>query len=345
MPEIPDLTDASWQSRRSDLELRASILDGKGPAMPPAGGKIRADQARVLVDYVRTFAPVKKSSENRDRSSTADFEERFRHLQEEQDQLRKQFQELSAQPAHGGTPRPSQSPKNEEGGSTTAKKRSEAQSVPSGNIATMSPPRDITDPPGDELGSVSRDLASAQETSPERTPGNGDQDPDPPAAPEDAAAAEDAALKPMGFLEKLVAWLAKFHAASVHFPIGLLTAAAFAELLRLATGQPVFDVISRFCVWCGALGALLAGGLGWLLGGFHLTDGSWVMMTHRWLGTSTAGCAVLVLVLSEVSRRSVRASVRGCFRATVLVTAVVVSVTGFFGGAVAFGLDHYNWPQ
>jgi hypothetical protein len=28
-----------------------------------------------------------------------------------------------------------------------------------------------------------------------------------------------------------------------------------------------------------------------------------------------------------------------------LVLAALVSVTGFFGGAVVFGIDHYTWPR
>ena len=75
------------------------------------------------------------------------------------------------------------------------------------------------------------------------------------------------------------------------------------------------------------------------------TDPSWVMMTHRWLGTSTVVCAGLVLVLSELSRRPDRRRTRMVFLIAVLTLAVLVSVTGFFGGAVAYGLDHYAWPR
>jgi hypothetical protein len=34
-----------------------------------------------------------------------------------------------------------------------------------------------------------------------------------------------------------------------------------------------------------------------------------------------------------------------CFRVALLVVAGLVSITGFFGGAVVFGLDHYTWPR
>src|SRR5439155_19685227 len=109
-----------------------------------------------------------------------------------------------------------------------------------------------------------------------------------------------------------------------HFPIALLTAAAVAELLRMATSNPAFDAISRYCVWFGTLTAVVAGVLGWFLGGFRLTDASWVLMTHRWLGTSTVASAGLVLVLSEVSRRPDRRRTRLWFRVTLLVAAVLV---------------------
>jgi uncharacterized membrane protein len=131
----------------------------------------------------------------------------------------------------------------------------------------------------------------------------------------------------------------------VHFPIALLTAAAVAELLGIATGRPAFGAITRYCVWFGTLTALAAGTLGWFLGGFHLTDASWVLTTHRWLGTSTVLCAGSVLLLCEASRSPDRRRTRTCFRAWLFAVAALVSVTGFFGGAVVFGLKHYTWPQ
>jgi uncharacterized membrane protein/mono/diheme cytochrome c family protein len=146
-------------------------------------------------------------------------------------------------------------------------------------------------------------------------------------------------------LGKLIRWLGNFHPPAVHFPIALLTAAAVAELLGIATGKPAFEAITRYCVWFGALTAMVAGPLGWCLGGFHLTDASWVKMMHRWLGTSTVAFAGLALALCEVSRAPNRQRARMWFRATLLIVVILVSVTGFLGGALVFGLDHYDWPQ
>jgi hypothetical protein len=112
----------------------------------------------------------------------------------------------------------------------------------------------------------------------------------------------------------------------------------------MATGKPTFDAITRYCVWFGTITAAGAGALGWFLAGFRLTDPSWVLTTHRWLGTSTVACALLVLALSEVSRHPDWRRTRMCFRVTLLVAAALLSATGCFGGAVVFGIDHYTWP-
>jgi uncharacterized membrane protein len=162
---------------------------------------------------------------------------------------------------------------------------------------------------------------------------------------EGSAPEEIAEARPPGcFFHKLIRWLGKFHPPAVHFPIALLTMAAVAELLRLITGRPSFEAVSRYCVWFGALTAAVASMLGWLLGDFRLTDASGVLTAHRWLGTATAGCAGLVLLLTEVSRRPDRRRTRMWCRVTLLVAAGLVLVTGFFGGAVVFGLEHYTWP-
>jgi mono/diheme cytochrome c family protein/uncharacterized membrane protein len=238
LERIPNFTDATWQARRTDAQLVASVLDGKGGKMPAWREKIGKEQARGLVVYVRTFAAATKA-------------------------------------------------------------------LP------------VQNPPGDEQEEQAEGAQAG------------------PAEPTTA----------QGFFASLIRWLGNFHAAVVHFPIGLLTAAATAELLRLVTARPDFDAVVRYCIWFGALAAVAAGTLGWFLAGFRLTDASWELTTHRWLGTTTVTCAVLVLVLEEVSRRCDRRWALLWARGTLLAVATLVLATGFFGGAVAFGFDHYDWPQ
>jgi mono/diheme cytochrome c family protein len=166
-PEIPDFTDASWQARRGDARLRASILDGKGQEMPTWREEmITEDQARRLVARVRAFA-----------SSTGES-------------------------------------------------------------------------------------------------GQGKQEAPIPAEPTEAKSPECPS-------ERLIAWVGKFHPAAVHFRIALLTAAAVAEFLRLATGNSIFEPVARFCVWLGLLTAVGAAALGWSAANARLTDASWVLTAHH----------------------------------------------------------------
>jgi mono/diheme cytochrome c family protein/uncharacterized membrane protein len=229
-PDIPDFTNPSWQAGRSDAQLQASILDGKGTEMPSFRDRIGQEEARRLAAHVRTFS------------------------------------------------------------------RSAEGSGPDG-----------------------------PEESAETEPGNETQ-------------------PPRTFAARLLAWLGKSHPPAVHFPIGLLTAAAVAELLRLVTGRPGFAAAARFCLWFGALSAVGAGALGWLLAGFRVTDPSWVLTTHRWLGTTTVVGAALALALSEAGRHPGRSVCRRCAPVTLLLAAGLVLATGFFGGAVVFGLAHFAWP-
>jgi mono/diheme cytochrome c family protein len=92
--EIPDFSNHKWQSSRSDVELLVSILDGKGTHMPGFRGKLRESEARDLVASVRAFAPAPGAGS----TATAkpdEFERRYRELQEELEDLKKQFREVS----------------------------------------------------------------------------------------------------------------------------------------------------------------------------------------------------------------------------------------------------------
>jgi plastocyanin len=149
---------------------------------------------------------------------------------------------------------------------------------------------------------------------------------------------------PSGLAGEVIRWLGKFHPSAANFPIALLVAAAIAEILFALTRRPTFDAANRFCLWFGALAAVLTGTLGWFLGGFRTADTSWVMTTHRWLGTATDVLAVVALVAGEASRRPGRETVRRWFGVLLVVVALMVLAAGFFGGALLYGIQHYDWP-
>ncbi len=145
-------------------------------------------------------------------------------------------------------------------------------------------------------------------------------------------------------LPKLLRWLGRFHPPSVNFPIALIVAAALAETLRRRTKNPSFDTSMRFCLWLGVMGAVGGGMLGWFFAGFSLTDDSWLMTVHRWMGTATVAVALITLVVNEADRGSPGSGPPPWRTLLLFLAAVMVLVTGFFGGAMVYGLDHYAWP-
>ena len=163
----------------------------------------------------------------------------------------------------------------------------------------------------------------------------------PPAAPAPDAAAAAAAP----FYQRFLTWVGKFHPASTHFPIALLMTAVLAELLAWRFKKPEWTLLVRFLVVLGTLGAIMTATLGWFAN-YPLRSGSpveWVYMVHRFLGISTAvwGAICAVLICLPGCREGTMARLR--FRGALLLGAALVSITGFLGGKLTFGLDHYDF--
>jgi mono/diheme cytochrome c family protein len=91
MPTIPDFTLRQWHEGRSNPQLAASILDGKGALMPFWRGRISAGQAQDLVAYVRSLGPPDLLAAE---TSTSAFATQFRQLQQQLAELEKQAEVL-----------------------------------------------------------------------------------------------------------------------------------------------------------------------------------------------------------------------------------------------------------
>ena len=57
MPSIPDFTNSDWQRNHNSGPLTASIQSGKGVFMPAFGQRLKANEVRNLLAYVRAFGP------------------------------------------------------------------------------------------------------------------------------------------------------------------------------------------------------------------------------------------------------------------------------------------------
>jgi uncharacterized membrane protein/mono/diheme cytochrome c family protein len=142
------------------------------------------------------------------------------------------------------------------------------------------------------------------------------------------------------FWKKLLGWIGKFHAASTHFPIALLSVTLIAEMLGWWTKKDGWLTCTRFLLFIGAPSAVATASLGWLN---EYAGVSTVYQLHKWVGTCTALWAVISLGCAVLFECREGTASRNRLRAVLVIGALLVSATGFLGGAVSFGLDHYKW--
>jgi mono/diheme cytochrome c family protein len=92
LPALPNFRDSAWHARRSDRQLEASILEGKGTLMPGFRGRLGAREAQDLVAYLRALGPGRATTPE---PSPSDFEDRFRRLDQEFENLEREIRQLS----------------------------------------------------------------------------------------------------------------------------------------------------------------------------------------------------------------------------------------------------------
>jgi hypothetical protein len=95
LPALPDFTDTAWQQSRSNAQLVASVLDGKGDSMPQFRDKLSPEQAKVLVRFIRTFSSLQIDSSE---AAPDEFEAQFQRLTREIEALRRRARALSVSP-------------------------------------------------------------------------------------------------------------------------------------------------------------------------------------------------------------------------------------------------------
>jgi hypothetical protein len=130
-------------------------------------------------------------------------------------------------------------------------------------------------------------------------------------------------------------WLALFgrtHVIAIHFPIALLLMAALGEVWGRVRGRPAGWTAATLI--CGAMGAAVSMGLGWLLVIYDGYDTSVTLTLHQYLGTATALFAVVTAV---VYWKFAQEKARWWTTSLILLTAAMVAVTGHLGGTLVHG--------
>jgi uncharacterized membrane protein len=134
--------------------------------------------------------------------------------------------------------------------------------------------------------------------------------------------------------------IGRFHLLFLHFPIALITMTVVAEWLWIWFRNSIFNHAARFMILAAAVFAPptallgLAFGYGQPYEGLSLEFYIW----HRYFGLLTAGLAVIAAILRERCVRHPNVSAISYYLCLFLLF-ICVSLTGAFGGGLAFGLD------
>ena len=79
-----------------------------------------------------------------------------------------------------------------------------------------------------------------------------------------------------------------------------------------------------------------------VVAGASIGADDWILAIHRWIGTGTAALTLLTLLLAaRVARADVATRRDVVYRVFLFLSTALVGVTGFFGGALIYGIDHY----
>ena len=132
--------------------------------------------------------------------------------------------------------------------------------------------------------------------------------------------------------------LGRLHPLLVHFPIGLVILAALAEAIATVADDCRWRTVAVANVRAGAAFGVLAAIAGWRLALAPGVEASALLESHRWLGAIAAGAAVAAaLASSDADGRSPFEF--WVYRITLFSAAVLVAVTGHFGGLLVWGAD------
>jgi uncharacterized membrane protein len=145
-------------------------------------------------------------------------------------------------------------------------------------------------------------------------------------------------------LDKAALLLGRLHVLIIHFPIGLLVAAAMLECFWFIRRMPAQLQTTRTLLWLGSAAAILAAGLGWIhaLDGYPgpLSNPFTTTGIHRWLGSAAGILAPLIAIIAEVDIQRNRRST--AIRILIILTAALVGAAAHFGGMLTYGEDYFS---
>jgi len=134
-------------------------------------------------------------------------------------------------------------------------------------------------------------------------------------------------------------WLiGKLHPMLVHFPIGLVLAAAGAEIIAIHTGRPAWRTIAVANVRVGAAMGAITAVAGWALASAPFVEPDRLLTWHRWTGLAAAVSAIGAALASRWSQApSGRTAL--VYRTALFGAAALVAIAGHLGATLVWGAD------
>ncbi len=127
------------------------------------------------------------------------------------------------------------------------------------------------------------------------------------------------------------------HPLLVHFPVALLIAGAIFGIFGFRGESPMSDA-AYYCLWLGALGAVLAAASGWSFAiresylNWQSFDFQRSIDIHRWGGVLVAVLAFLLAVIASMSRRRDPYGTGGVWKISLVLLAGLVGFVAHHGG-------------
>jgi uncharacterized membrane protein/mono/diheme cytochrome c family protein len=138
-------------------------------------------------------------------------------------------------------------------------------------------------------------------------------------------------------LQWLYLFLGRLHPLAVHFPIGLLVTALLLEALSLNGKRSGLRQGINWMVYLGSIFSVLSAFLGWLLSTFDNYTGE-LLDLHKNLGILTAVLAsITAFILFKTEKNKISNYI--FYRISLLITVVILSITGHFGANLTHGED------
>jgi uncharacterized membrane protein len=135
--------------------------------------------------------------------------------------------------------------------------------------------------------------------------------------------------------------IGKLHPLLLHFPIGLVLAAAVGELLAIVTRRASFRTVAVANVRAGAVMAAVTAVAGWDLTSASFVEAGRLLEWHRWMGVSSAVAAIAAAIasarLDTGSRRAL-----SVYQAVLFASAALIGLAGHLGGMLVWGADFFR---